>query len=306
MLKKTVFASLAVLALSSPAFAIELPEGQASGFNTLSTAYPSSSFNTILEGYGLNLPAENVAEVPKPYAKVAGDKPVFNNVFKAYNPVQYDAIFKAYGLKLSPEMVSEKLAITHYATVKDGVVVFGSAKLAFNGGEWENILSAYELANPPAPAVVPAAAVAPVKMAPKDSDGDGVIDANDECPGTPKGVVVEERGCWALTAGLLFDVDSSEIKSDFVPALDKAKKVFDINPGLKVQVEGHADSTGAAAYNQALSEKRANAVVEYLVNSGVSASRLKAVGYGEERPAYTNDTKDGRAKNRRVEFSPLM
>ncbi|WP_136809400.1 OmpA family protein [Desulfosediminicola flagellatus] len=306
MLKKTVFASLAVLALSSPAFAIELPEGQASGFNTLSTAYPSSSFNTILEGYGLSLPAENVAEVPKPYAKVAGDKPVFNNVFKAYNPVQYDAIFKAYGLKLSPEMVSEKLAISHYATVKDGVVVFGAAKLAFNGGEWENILSAYELANPPAPAVVPAAAVAPAKMAPKDSDADGVIDANDECPGTPKGVVVDDRGCWALTAGLLFDLDSSEIKSDFIPALERAKKVFETKPGLKVQVEGHADSTGAAAYNQKLSEKRANAVVDYLVNGGVSADRLTAVGYGEERPAYTNDTKAGRAKNRRVEFSPVM
>lgn len=304
MLKRTVFASLAALALSTPALALDLPQGEASGFNTLSTAYPSSSFNTILQGYGLSLPAENVAVVPAPYAKVADNKPAFNDVIKAYTPVEYDAIFRAYGLTLSPEMVSEKLAISSYATVKDGEVVFGSAKLALNGGEWENVLSAYELANPAAPAPVPAPA--PVKMTDKDSDGDGVIDARDECPGTPKGVVVDERGCWALSAGLLFDVDSSNINADFVPALDRAKKIFDTNPGLNVQVEGHADSTGSASYNQKLSEKRANAVVDYLVERGVSASRLKAVGYGEERPAYSNDTDAGRAKNRRVEFSPVM
>jgi OOP family OmpA-OmpF porin len=304
MLKKTVFVSLAALVLSSPALAIELPEGKASGFNARATAYPSYSFNTILEGYGLNLPAENVADVPSSYAKANGDKVAFNKVFKAYTPSQYHAIFTAYGLKLSPEAVSEKLKITPYARVKDGEVVLGKSKLAFNGGEWENILATYELANPPMAA--PATPVPAAKVMAKDSDGDGVIDANDQCPDTPKGVDVDDRGCWVMANKVLFDHDSSVVKSDFLPELNELKKIFDLNPDMKVQIEGHANSKGPEAYNQKLSERRANAVMSYLVDKvGISADRLKAVGYGELKPAYSNDTEEGLAKNRRVEFSPM-
>jgi OOP family OmpA-OmpF porin len=76
---------------------------------------------------------------------------------------------------------------------------------------------------------------------------------------------------------------------------------------MKVMIEGHADSTGPEAYNQKLSERRANAVMGYLVNSvGISKDRLTAVGYGESRPAYPNDTPENQAKNRRVEFTPTM
>jgi OOP family OmpA-OmpF porin len=297
MMKRTVFASLAALAICSPALAIDKPADATVGFNTLSTAYPSSDFNQILESYGLSLSAENVAVVPKSYASAADGKISFNEAFKAYNPVQYHSIFTAYGLELSPEDVSSKLGISSYATVKDGEVVFGSAKLAFNGEEWEHILAAYSMPAVPAPAPV----------MPMDSDGDGVIDANDDCPGTPSGVVVDERGCWALSSNLLFDHDSAVIKADFYPVLDKTTKVFNAHPQLKVIVEGHANSKGPEVYNQKLSERRAKAVVDYLVNkAGVSAGRLDYVGKGELSPAYSNDTEMGLAKNRRVEFTPMQ
>jgi OOP family OmpA-OmpF porin len=76
---------------------------------------------------------------------------------------------------------------------------------------------------------------------------------------------------------------------------------------MSVAIEGHADSTGPDAYNQKLSERRAKAVMAYLVNTvGIDPSRLTAVGYGESRPAYPNDTPENQAKNRRVEFTPAM
>jgi OOP family OmpA-OmpF porin len=298
MLKKTVFASIVALTLCSPAMAIEPPSGATSGFNAQATAYPSVQFNQILEGYGLSLPADAVAGVPDTYATSADGKLVFNNNFKAYTPEQYHAIFTSYGLNLTPDAVSSKLGISSYAKVKGGEVVFGTAKLAFTSDEWQKILSAYE---------APMQEVAAAPATPMDSDGDGVIDANDDCPGTPKGVVVNERGCWALSSELLFDFDSSVIKKDFYPLLDATKPTFDDNPAMKVVVEGHADSTGTDEYNQQLSEKRAKAVMNYLVNTlGIDAGRLSAVGYGENKPAFSNDSTMNRAKNRRVQFSPMM
>ena len=72
--------------------------------------------------------------------------------------------------------------------------------------------------------------------------------------------------------------------------------------GLDVAVEGHTDSLGSDDYNQKLSQRRANAVIAYLVQQGIDATRLKAVGHGESRPVASNETADGREQNRRVEF----
>ncbi len=297
MFKKILFGSLTILVISTSAQAIDIPSGEVSGFNKLSTAYSSSEFNTILEGYGLNLSTENVGDVPGPYAAVKGGEVVFNDAFKAYFPAKYHAIFTAYGLKLSPEKVSEVLKVSNYAKVKGGEVVFGDRMLALNGSEWENVLAAYELAG---------SGQAPMKMMPVDSDGDGVVNAIDQCPDTPRGVIVDERGCWVLANKFLFDFDSAKIKSEFLPELDRVKNVFVDNPDLRVQIEGHTDSKGSEAYNQGLSERRANAVKDYLINNvGAAAGRLEAVGYGELKPAYTNTTAAGRAKNRRIEFSRI-
>lgn len=138
---------------------------------------------------------------------------------------------------------------------------------------------------------------------PLDSDGDGVPDTRDACPGTPKGAKVDERGCWVI-ADTLFDFDKSVIRVDAYPVLDEVVAVIKANQGVKVEIQGHTDNVGGAAYNQGLSERRAHAVMLYLVDRGIAKQTLTAVGFGLTRPKATNDTEVGRALNRRVELHP--
>jgi OOP family OmpA-OmpF porin len=140
---------------------------------------------------------------------------------------------------------------------------------------------------------------------PLDSDGDGVPDYLDQCPGTPKGAKVDSRGCWVLR-NLHFDLDKSEIKPESYPVLDEAVKVLKENPGLRVEIEGHTDSQGSAAYNQGLSERRADAVMRYMTGKGIDSSRLSTKGFGLTRPVADNATAEGRALNRRVELTPVQ
>src|SRR5262245_45278266 len=100
--------------------------------------------------------------------------------------------------------------------------------------------------------------------------------------------------------GINFDFDKSNIKPEAEPVLDAAVEVLKENPGVNVRVAGYTDSTGPEGYNQGLSERRAKSVKDYLVAHGIEASRLTAVGFGEADPVASNDTKDGRAQNRRV------
>lgn len=141
---------------------------------------------------------------------------------------------------------------------------------------------------------------------PMDSDGDGVSDDKDQCPNTPIGANVDARGCWTYAAVVLFDYDSAEIKSEAYPMLNKASNILKKNSEVNFQVDGHTDSKGPAEYNMKLSKKRANAVKEYLVSKGVDAKRLTIKGFGVTKPAASNDTKEGRAKNRRVELTPVQ
>lgn len=137
-----------------------------------------------------------------------------------------------------------------------------------------------------------------------DSDRDGVGDPNDACPGTPFGADVDVRGCWVLS-DLRFSTDSSEIDPADVSRVDAIAVVLQVNPLVRVRIEGHTDATGATAYNQALSEQRATTVETYLVGRGVDPARLEAEGFGESRPAAANETEEGRSLNRRIEFSVL-
>jgi OOP family OmpA-OmpF porin len=144
-----------------------------------------------------------------------------------------------------------------------------------------------------------------VAAAPPDSDRDGVIDGRDQCPGTPLGAEVDPRGCWTVDR-LGFAFDSDEIEPRDLAALDELGRVLQRNPNLRVRIEGHTDSVGSVAHNQALSERRAAAVRRHLVDvSGVAASRIQIWGYGATRPAYPNDTAEGRRGNRRTEITPL-
>jgi len=141
------------------------------------------------------------------------------------------------------------------------------------------------------------------KVARLDSDGDGVYDDQDKCPGTPKGAKVDDRGCWTI-GNVLFDFDKWNIKQKFTHLLDHVVDVLKKNPYLKLKFEGHTCDIGPTEYNQGLSERRASSVQKYLEGKEIEASRLKSVGYGESRPAYPNAARESRAKNRRVELTP--
>lgn len=99
-----------------------------------------------------------------------------------------------------------------------------------------------------------------------------------------------------------FDFDKWYIRKDSINILDKLVEMMKANPHLKVEVWGHTDSIGDDAYNQKLSEKRADAVCEYIIKHGVSPERISGKGFGETKPIASNDTKEGRQKNRRTEF----
>ena len=153
----------------------------------------------------------------------------------------------------------------------------------------------------------PAGVAVDSRGCPLDSDGDGVTDDKDECPNTPRGTRVDDRGCpevveepvtFNLTVEFAFD--SAEINEIGVQELFRAIRFLREHPSTDAVVEGHTDSRGDEAYNQGLSERRAGAVRQAIVNSGIDASRLTVRGFGESRPAATNDTEDGRQQNRRV------
>jgi OmpA-OmpF porin, OOP family len=103
--------------------------------------------------------------------------------------------------------------------------------------------------------------------------------------------------------GIYFDTDKSELKPESAPALEQIAKLLAQNPGFKLKVVGHTDMVGSLDANMKLSQARAEAVVQALVGQhGVAASRLKSYGVGPLTPVATNDTDEGRAKNRRVEL----
>ncbi|WP_370979271.1 OmpA family protein [Agaribacterium sp. ZY112] len=143
-----------------------------------------------------------------------------------------------------------------------------------------------------------------------DSDGDGVVDTADKCPDTKAGAKVDADGCYLMitedkeaTLHVKFAHDSDEI----VEGHDSLQKVADFMrsyPTADITIAGHSDSRGDAAYNQKLSQKRADAVRTILINDfGVDGTRVTSVGYGEEQPIASNDTEEGRKQNRRVTAS---
>ena len=139
-----------------------------------------------------------------------------------------------------------------------------------------------------------------------DGDNDGVKDSMDECPNSKPGAVVDSRGCDVQVVielqGVYFEFDSSVLKPESISILDAAVKTLGEHGTILIEVAGHTDSKGSESYNQGLSEDRARVVYEYLVSKGVAPNRMSWKGYGESSPIATNDTEEGRAKNRRTEL----
>ncbi|TXD49663.1 OmpA family protein [Polaribacter sp. IC073] len=144
-----------------------------------------------------------------------------------------------------------------------------------------------------------------------DTDGDGVLDKDDKCvsvagpasnDGCPENPLNEDELAMLVghTNGLLFDLDKATIKADAAAKLDKVYDIIEPTENVTFVIEGYADSTGEKGYNLYLSERRAASVKAYLVKKGMATSRLETVGFGEKNPLTTNNTRAGRAKNRRV------
>jgi OOP family OmpA-OmpF porin len=147
-----------------------------------------------------------------------------------------------------------------------------------------------------------------------DSDGDGVTDCNDRCPGSQAGQAIGPDGCPVpLTIdlrGVNFDFDKATLRPDAIANLEDAVGILNAHPDMRVEVAGHTDSIGTAEYNQDLSQRRARAVYDYLTSHGVDANRISGPnGYGEGRPIAPNtnpdgtDNPEGRARNRRTELN---
>jgi len=105
-----------------------------------------------------------------------------------------------------------------------------------------------------------------------------------------------------VTHGINFDIDKATIKPESMGTLNMIVGVLKDNPDLKFEIDGHTDNSGAAAHNLTLSQQRADAVKDQLVKMGVDASRLTTKGFGDSKPISDNNTLEGKANNRRVEF----
>ncbi len=155
---------------------------------------------------------------------------------------------------------------------------------------------------------------------PLDSDGDGVYDGLDKCPDTPRGTKVDANGCPVevkappvfepgkkslVLEGVNFEYDAAVLTPESLAVLDRVAASLRDWPEVGVEIGGHTDARGSDVYNQKLSERRAQAVKEYLESKGIGASRVTVQGYGEKRPVADNTTDEGRARNRRVELTKL-
>ncbi len=114
-----------------------------------------------------------------------------------------------------------------------------------------------------------------------------------------------EVGLTVRLKNIYFDFDKTTLKKESFVELNKVVDFLKNNPKVEIEIAGHTDSRGSDEYNLNLSQGRSQAVVDYLISQGIDSNRLTAHGYGEEKPIDTNDTDEGRANNRRVEFTVL-
>lgn len=143
-----------------------------------------------------------------------------------------------------------------------------------------------------------------------DMDADGVADVTDQCPSTPGPasnngcpIISEEvKSIFDKAMYLEFEYGKADIKTESYEILNEVVRVMNENPSFHLSLGGHTDSKGSDEFNMELSVKRAKAAYDYLISKGISASRLASAGYGETSPIDSNDTEEGRARNRRVEF----
>jgi OOP family OmpA-OmpF porin len=149
----------------------------------------------------------------------------------------------------------------------------------------------------------------------QDPDADRFFDEQDTCPqepesdngykdddGCPDEVPKDVQAFTGAIDGITFETNSDKIRPSSTKTLDKAVKVLTDNPDIRIKLSGHTDNQGERELNIDLSKRRADAVKHYLTDKGIEAGRMETEGHGPDKPIDTNDTKDGRANNRRIEF----
>jgi OmpA-OmpF porin, OOP family len=147
-----------------------------------------------------------------------------------------------------------------------------------------------------------------------DNDKDTVPDVQDQCPNEPGSTTEEPLGCpkaalvvvtdceVKITQQIHFEYNKAKIRPESFPILDAVVDVLNKNPDINLEVQGHTDNRGGAAYNKSLSNRRAASVKVYLTAHGITPARLTSMGYGFDRPIVDNSTEQNRALNRRVQF----
>jgi outer membrane protein OmpA-like peptidoglycan-associated protein len=150
-----------------------------------------------------------------------------------------------------------------------------------------------------------------------DNDGDGILDVDDKCPDEPETMngYMDEDGCPdkkpeiifekkapIILDGVTFASGSAELSNNTKNILEKVVHTLKDYPKMNLEINGYTDNTGSITFNMKISKQRAESVRNYLINQGIQADRLTANGYGPENPIVSNSTKEGRAKNRRIEF----
>lgn len=267
-----------------------------------------------------NLRLDNELEL-NPGGNFSGDRDVTDPVIILRPSLQLSKRWRfnptlSYGTGGDSESTYELQPQFQFQAWENAAIRFGYRKLGYdiesdNGNSFDGAFEGPFLGigitfgSTPKPAEIVAVASqpapTPVAPPPQDTDGDGVPDDRDQCPKTPQGDSVDANGCGAnIRVEAHFDSDSATITPESYAGLDIAVDLLKRVPSMRGVIEGHTDSTASDAYNQRLSERRAAAVSDYLVKSGIDASRVSSIGFGESQPVADNATPEGRALNRRV------
>jgi OOP family OmpA-OmpF porin len=258
------------------------------GFNVIGNFLPDSWFSPYVIG-GLG------------YLRADVGTPDFGGLPAADSTANNATATGGLGLKIrfgdSPWSLRTEARLRHAFdsddSLTDAIVTLG-LQYNFGGGSAAPMAAAGE------PEEAPAAVVAAV---PVDSDGDGVANDRDQCPGTPAGAKVDARGCEIVKLrNVYFGFDSAVLLATAKGMLDESASVLRRHPDVQVEIVGYADSRGPESYNMKLSERRAEAVHEYLEQAGVDAARMTARGYGESHPGASDMSANGLAQSRRVEL----
>lgn len=227
------------------------------------------------------------------------------DIAERYSPVNL-GIGRHWQLNNNWKMITEFAA---YHAFNEDITDFGfKLGLAYKFGQstsssYQPVTSAQETTSAPQQSSQPAKAAAP-----KDSDGDGVYDQQDRCANTPTEDQVDAQGCSIFTEeqveaslAILFANNSYEVQNPDSEQLNEFAEFLRRFPNTEAEIEGHTSLVGDPAYNQTLSEQRANAVRDVLVQRyGIDASRLSTIGYGETRPLIDANTAEASRKNRRI------